>query len=177
MPPPARLPVSRRKLKNPAGEISRRGFCTLCRKRRRAVRLIRKRLGLSSEAVAAIYRAVAAGLKGDFAGVPAPGANRVKHRTRRARMVIALACVPACFAALRFVYKTFFRIKRLFAGSEIEFLPAVLTVESLVVVHEIPLSIDCTLKNALVHHTAPRVKSQQKFNISVYHHEIFNGEL
>lgn len=75
-----RSPAFFGKRKNPAEEIP--GGVFMLHKKAGARRAsLENGLNLSSEAVAAVYGAVAVGLEGNLAGLSALGANRVKHRT------------------------------------------------------------------------------------------------
>ena len=86
-----------------------------------------QRPGLAiAEAVAAIDRAVIAGLKGDLAGFAALGADGVKHLTGGAIARTALASVTAGFAALGLVGEASLSVKLLLTGGENEFLSALL---------------------------------------------------
>jgi hypothetical protein len=92
----------------------------------------------SAEAIAAINGTVGAGLKRNLAGLAASGANCVVHLTAAA-VTVLLPRVPAGLAALRLVGEALLRVKLLLAGSESEFLAAILADDDFVVVHEIPL--------------------------------------
>ena len=94
---------------------------------------------LSSETVAAVYRAVAAGLEWNLAGFSALCAYRIIHLTA-AFPGVSPARVTAGFTALWFVCKAFFSKKLLLAGSKREFLSAIFADQGFVVVHEIPLN-------------------------------------
>jgi len=78
-------------------------------------------------------------LEGNLAGLTALSTNSIEHLTGAAVPTgIAFTGITAVFAALRFVRKTFFRVKCLLAGSKSEFLSAILADQGFVVVHEIP---------------------------------------
>lgn len=101
-----------------------------------------KSLYLSSETVAAIYRAVIAGLKRNLAGLSAICTNCIVHLTRTAvaaRITVILAFVAAGLTALGLVCEAFFSIKLLLAGGKSEFLSAILADEGLVIKHVKPL--------------------------------------
>lgn len=96
---------------------------------------------LSSEAIAAIYRTIAARLKRDLAGLSAFRTHRVVHLAGSGGVAAGASLTggTAGFAALRFIREAFFCIKFLLTGSEDEFLSAFLADQGFVVVHEIPL--------------------------------------
>ena len=96
-----------------------------------------------SEAIAAVYRAVGAGLKGNLALLAALGANGVKHLTLAALAVSVLSCHTAISAALRLVSETFFSVELLLTCSKSEFLSAILADEGLVFVHLVPRKFYC----------------------------------
>ncbi len=102
----------------------------------------RKTLILLSEAIAAIYRAVAVRFERNLTRLSALCADRIVHLACTV-ITVALTCVTACFATLRLVCKSLFSIKFLLAGSKSEFLSAIFADEGLVVVHNIPLKNTC----------------------------------
>lgn len=82
-------------------------------------------------------------LERNLASLSAGRANRVEHLTGASGAGFAFFGITACLAALRFVCKTFFRKKFLFAGSEGEFVTAIAANQSFVFVHIIPLKKLC----------------------------------
>jgi len=95
--------------------------------------------GLSTETIAAIDGAIPPGLKGDFAGLSALGANGVEHLASTASTDVPLAGVAAGLATLGLIRETLLRKELLFSGGKSEFLTAVLANDSFVLKHEIPL--------------------------------------
>lgn len=77
------------------------------------------------KALAAINRAIFAGLKGDSCLFSAGSANRGIHLSLRLRSIAILASLTAFSASLGLVLEAFFSIEFLFTGSENEFLAAV----------------------------------------------------
>ena len=100
-----------------------------------------KGCGLFTETIAAIDRTISARLKRNFASFSATCADGIEHLTVAAISApgVFLPSVAAGFATLRFVCKAFLSEKLLFAGSESELLSAILTNDSFVLKHEIPL--------------------------------------
>ena len=92
---------------------------------------------LFSKAVAAINRAVVAGLEGNLAGLTAFCAYCIKHLTSAAvaARAVALTSVPAGLAALRLIGEALFCKKLLLAGGESEFLSAILADDGFVLEH------------------------------------------
>jgi hypothetical protein len=104
---------------------------------------------LSSETVAAINRAIGAGLERNLAGLSAGGADCVVHLAASAACIL-LACSSAGLAALRLVSEAFLRVKLLLAGSKGEFLAAILADDDFVVVHLLPLYKNSSVKSTFV---------------------------
>ena len=101
---------------------------------------MRGELASIAETIAAIDRAVVAGLEGDFAGLAAFGTDGVIHLTLAAATAgVLLAGVTAGLAALGLILEPTLSVEFLFAGGENEFLTAVFADESFVLIHEIPL--------------------------------------
>ena len=94
---------------------------------------------LVAEALAAVYGTVIVRLKGNLACLSAVGAYSVIHLAGRALSTACLVLSAAIAASLRLVSKALLSVKLLLAGSENEFLSAVLADQSLVSVHVIPL--------------------------------------
>lgn len=102
--------------------------------------LYQRSLLFISEAVAAVYGAIGAGLKGNLAGLSAFCADGVEHLACTVVGGIFTLCA-ALAAALGLVGKALFGVKFLLTGSKGEFLSAFFADQGLVCVHEIPLSV------------------------------------
>jgi hypothetical protein len=92
---------------------------------------------LSSETVAAINRAIGAGLERNLAGFSALGTNCIIHLTSTtiSARVVPLACITAGLTTLRLVGETLFSEKLLFVGGESEFLSAIFADDGFVLKH------------------------------------------
>lgn len=89
------------------------------------------------ETFAAIYRPAFRRLERNLARLPAVRAYGIIHFA--GRFVVSLTLFTAFFASSRFVGKTFFRKKLLFASCPYKFFAAFLTDQSLVLIHNINL--------------------------------------
>ena len=85
------------------------------------------------KAFAAINRTVVTGLERHSCFAAAGRAGRREHFSFPSRSV--LSCIAASFASLGLVYKPFFSIELLLAGSESKFFPALFADDGLVFVH------------------------------------------
>lgn len=93
---------------------------------------------LLCEALAAVYRSVLTGLKGNLCLSAARIAGCCKPLTLATGCV--LSCITASLATLGLIYKAFFSIEFLFACGENEFVAAFLADESFVFVHDFNLA-------------------------------------
>ena len=93
--------------------------------------------GLSSEAVAAINRAIITGFERNLAGIAALCANCTVHLTGAAiaTRVVAFACIATGLATLGFIRKALLCKKLLLAGGESELLSAIFADDGFVVKH------------------------------------------
>jgi hypothetical protein len=99
------------------------------------------------EAVAAVYRLIAAGIERNFGYAAALTARRREHLARTAAAALAPAAaliarahgltrLTAIRTAVGLILKPFLLVKTLFAGAEDELTSAVDTVEHFIYVHE-----------------------------------------